>query len=364
MKRINSLNDALNYNNRTFDFGFRADHIPDVPVYAACDKEEVVMTVLPYNGIPVIEIEKSFDEIDFAVIEEIGRSKYLSSLQAYQYVGLRGFTVRRQGIRNRLNKMMKLRVIREYELKMQESTGGLKVYDLDYKGFLIAQHRGVLFHKGNRYLSNTKKQELDQFDTPEDIKRILVGNMIILANLMNGAACQRFGIMETMRPTQELPITDGRIIRTAANIQLDEESILLYEVARSTPHSMRKLADKVKRYYTLIHDSCYCENNCYGYEAAPQLVICGESYEHCVKINQYLRCRGLITKADSLLYTEDLFYVQRSLQTVYELDEVGNRTWYRLPERQTVTDPEYMAGSIELFDNKSFGIDEGRKKYA
>lgn len=343
MKKMEKFNDAVNYSSRAFDFGFRADHIPDIPVYAAREGEDVFMTVLPFNGMPVEEIEESFDAVDFAVVEELGRSKYLSSLQIYQFIGLRGLTVQRQGIRNRLNKMMKLRVVREYELKTPETERGLKVYDLDYKGSQIASHRGVLFHKGNRYLSNTKKQELDAFDTAENIKRILVGNMISLSSLMNGVACERFGIMETMRPTQELPITDGCILRTAANIQLDEESILLYEVVRSTPHAMRKLADKVSRYYTLINDSRYRENNYYGHEAVPQLIICGESYGHCVKIDQYLRRRGLISETDSLLYTEDLFYVQQTLQTLYELDEAGNRSWYSLPERQMVTDMERSA---------------------
>ena len=101
---------------------------------------------------------------------------------------------------------------------------------------------------------------------------------------------------------------------------------------------MRKLADKVNRYYTLINDSRYRENNYYGHEAVLRLVICGENYEHCVKIDQYLRSRGLISETDSLLYTEDLFYVRQTLQTLYELDETGNRTWYSLPERQMVTD--------------------------
>lgn len=343
MKKIEKFNDTVNYSNRAFDYGFRADHIPDVPVYAAREGEDVFMTVRPFNGVPVEKIEEFFDAVDFAMVEELGRSKFLSSLQIYQLVGLRGFSVQRQGIRNRLNKMMKLRVIREYELKTPEAERGLKVYDLDYKGFRIACHRGVRFHKGNRYLSNTKKQELDAFDTAEDIKRILVGNMITLAGLMNGVACERFGIMETMRPVQELPITDGCIIRTAANIQLDEESILLYEVVRSTPHAMRKLADKVNRYYTLINDSRYRENNYYGHEAVPQLIVCGENYEHCVKIDQYLRSRGLISETDSLLYTEDLFYVQQTLQNLYELDDVGNRTWYSLPERQMITDVERSA---------------------
>ena len=35
MKKIEKFNDTVNYSNRAFDFGFRADHIPDIPVYAA-----------------------------------------------------------------------------------------------------------------------------------------------------------------------------------------------------------------------------------------------------------------------------------------------------------------------------------------
>ncbi|MDO5132824.1 MAG: hypothetical protein Q4D81_07565 [Eubacteriales bacterium] len=343
MKKTEKFNDIVNYSDRAFDYGFRADHVPETPVYAAREGEEVFITALPYNGTPIEEIEDLFDAVDFAMVEELGRSRYLSSLQIYQYVRLRGLTVQRQGIRNRLNKMKKLRLIREYDLKVPEAESGLKAYDLDYKGFQIALHRGVLFHKGNRYLSNKKKQELDKFDTSEDIKRILVGNMIVLASLMNNVSCKRFGIMETMRPTQEFPITDGCIIRTAANIQLDEESILLYEVVRSGPHAMRKLADKVSRYYTLINDTRYLENNYYGYKAVPQLIICGECYDHCVKIDQYLRSRNLINNTDSLLYTEDLFYVRRTLQTLYELDETGKRTWYSLPERKVFTDMEKIA---------------------
>lgn len=59
-----------------------------------------------------------------------------------------------------------------------------------------------------------------------------------------------------------------------------------------------------------------------------------------VKIDQYLRSRGLISETDSLLYTEDLFYVQ---QTLYELDEEGYCTWYSLPARQMDADIERSA---------------------
>lgn len=343
MKKIERFNNSANYCNTAFDFGFRTDKVPDKAVYAAREDEEVFLTVLPFNATSVEEIQQKFDDVDFAIIEEIARSKYLSSLQVYQFVRLRGLHVQRAGSDRRLKKMMKLRVIREYEIKAPDTLRGLKVYDLDFKGFQMARQRGVIFNKGNLYISTRKKQELALFDTAEDMKRILVGNMITLADLMNGVALDRFGIMETMRLAQEVPVTDGSILRTAANIQLDEESILLYEVVRSTPHSMRKLADKVTRYYTLANNPRYQENNYYGHAAVPQLVICGESYEHCVKIDQYLRSRELINEKDSLLYTDDLLYVQRTLQNLYELDEDGRRTWYSLPARQSVTEMERSA---------------------
>ena len=343
MKKIERFNNSANYCNTAFDFGFRTDKIPDKPVYSAREDEEVFLTVRPFNATPIEEIEQKFDDIDFAMIEEIARSKYLSSLQVYQFVRLRGLHVQRAGSDRRLKKMVRLRVIREYEIKAPDTLRGLKVYDLDFKGFQIARQRGVTFNKGNQYISTRKKQEQALFDTAEDMKRILVGNMIILADLMNGVALDRFGIMETMRLAQKLPVMDGCILRTAANIQLDEESILLYEVVRSTPHSMRKLADKVTRYYTLANHPRYLENNYYGHAAVPQLVICGESYEHCVKIDQYLRSKGLINEKDSLLYTDDLLYVQRTLQNLYELDKDGHRTWYGLPARQSVAEMERSA---------------------
>lgn len=161
-------------------------------------------------------------------------------------------------------------------------------------------------------------------------------------NVLSEAACENI-LARLDKELGVLPITDGCIIRTATNIQLDDESILLYEVVRSTPHAMRKLANKINRYYKLINDVRYRQSNYYGYKSVLQLVICGESYEHCIKIDKYLRSRELISEKDSLLYTEDLFYVQQTLQNLYELDEDGQRTWYSLPARHSVRDMERSA---------------------
>ena len=42
MNKMEKFNDAVNYRNRAFDYGFRADHVPEKPVYAVRDGEDVM----------------------------------------------------------------------------------------------------------------------------------------------------------------------------------------------------------------------------------------------------------------------------------------------------------------------------------
>ena len=88
--RIGSImeiyNDAKNYNNRMFDFGFNAETAPTKNVLGVIENEKVTMVEYPFNGIGVRKIMKGFDAVDFAIVEELGRSKYLSSIQIYQYI--------------------------------------------------------------------------------------------------------------------------------------------------------------------------------------------------------------------------------------------------------------------------------------
>jgi hypothetical protein len=330
---MNSYNDTANYNNRAFDFGFWSSAAPKIAVFGAIEDEKVLKTEYPYNGTYIDTIKKNFDPIDFAIIEEIGRSKYLTSLHIYQFVRLRGLAVSRGGVRNRINKMLKLRLLIEYTLRPENLVHGIKAYGLDTKGKKIALDCKVLFNRGNMVLSEHQKEHFGRYDTAEDIKRILVGNMIVLGLLMNGANLRRFGIMETMRVDQALPITNKCIIRTASNVQLGDESHLLYEVVRNTQASMESLANKVDRYYQVVSSRQYKENNYYGYTSVPQLILCGENYEHNLKIDKYLRDTGLYSEEDTLLYTEDLLYVQATLKNLYVLDENGNRAWYSIPAK-------------------------------
>ena len=187
---------------------------------------------------------------------------------------------------------------------------------------------------GNRYLSYSKRKEKEvPDDTPCDVKRILVGNQIILNLLMSNTKMKRFGIMETMRATEYEQAETGCIIRTAANVEIDENSVLAYEVVRDTPDAYEKLLNKIERYYKLINNAEYLVSNYHGNTTYPQLIICGESLEHNIKIASYLKAQGMWRNEDPILFTEDLLNMKRSRISIYALSENDSQIWYELPER-------------------------------
>ena len=333
MKKIAGLNDAANYANVFADFGINSDSLPDRAVFAVDGYERVYRPEVHYDPTPMAKIKTQLDEVDYAIIEEIARSKYLVSFQIFQFLVLRGFSVKRTGIRNRLNKMIKYRIVREFEIRRENSETGLRFYELDYRGFQIAREQDVVFHMGNRFLSDRKKEEVGFEEDAVAVKRILAANMVILGLLRNGAVMDGFGFNETVRATANGQIMEDCILRTQGMFWIGDDSIFLVEVVRSTEHGMTKLADKLSRYYSLVNHAGYLEENAHGHGALPQLVICAESAVHAREIDTYLRNNGLWSEEDTVLYTHDLLYMGRSLRTFYELNEDGTQIWYSLPMR-------------------------------
>ena len=216
------------------------------------------------------------------------------------------------------------------------STGaehGLKYYELDYFGYQLSMERGVSFNMGNRYVPFSKRREKGiPDDTACDVKRILVGNQIILNLLMSNTQMQRFGIMETMRAIDLEKAGGSCMVRTAAYVKIDNNSVLAYEVVRDTPDSYEKLMSKLERYYKLIHSETYLESNYHGDTSYPQMVICGESRDHNIKIAEYLRANGMWSEENTILFTEDLLNMKRSLVSIYALADDNSQIWYALPE--------------------------------
>lgn len=333
MKETHRLNDTANYSNVYADFGIHSDRLPEKAAFAVEGFEIAGRTPVPYEPTAMVRFLAMMDDVDVAIIEEVARSKYLVSFQIFQYLGLRGFSVKRTGLRNRLNKLLKYRILREFEIRREGLESGLRYYELDYRGFQIAQERGVVFHMGNRFLSDRKKEEQGFVEDVVAVKRILAANMVILGLLRNGVCLDGFGFNETVRVTNCDSIVDDCILRTQGIFWIGEDSVFLVEVVRSTERGLEKLADKVKRYYALVNNANYLVENAHGHTALPQLVVCAESLEHAQEIDRFLRSEGLWKEEDTILYTHDLLHMKTSLRTLYEMNEDGSLVWYSLPSR-------------------------------
>ena len=325
-------NDPNYYRRATEELA--ASPVPKTPALAIKNGEVIRHWHVEHCPTSVEALRALLDEIDLAIIESVSVAKYLTSLQIFEYVVLRGFDENRIKIRKRINKMVIHRVIRESELMLPGADQGLRYCELDYFGFHLALEQGIQFHKGNCYVSYSKRMEKGiEDDTPCDVKRVLVGNQIVLGLLKSGAKMERFGIMETMRIVDPNHSIGDCIIRTAAIVHIDENSVLAYEVVRDTPESLAKIQDKVRRYYELINNKMYLLRNYHGDRSYPQMIICGESYEHNKKIAEYLRECGLWNMEDPILFTEDLLNIKNSLASIYRLKDDNSQIWYTLPRR-------------------------------
>lgn len=320
--KYTKLNDPNTYSRITPEL--EEMPIPAHTIFNVVENEEIKRSYVQSRTTTLQELRILLDEEDITIVETIAASKYLTSLQIFEYITLRGLDVKREKLRKHLLKLMKYRVIQESMLLQPGCVKGIMYYELNYLGFLLSKN-GIDFHKGIQFTGISKS------DDPSHIKRILVGNQIILNLLMSNTVMERFGVMETMRPIIEGSV-ENNLIRTAVYARIDEDSVLAYDVVRDTEEGYLKILDKVNRYYQLIHNQDYLISNFHHDIVYPQLIICGESYEHNVKIRQLLKESNLYNDEDPILFTEDLLNLRRSPVSIYELGEDNKQIWYSLPQ--------------------------------
>ena len=320
--KYTKLNDPNTYSRITPEL--EEMPIPAHTIFNVAENEEIKRSYVQSRTTTLQELRILLDEEDITIVETIAASKYLTSLQIFEYITLRGLDVKRENLRKHLLKLMKYRVIQESMLLQPGCVKGIMYYELNYLGFLLSKN-GIDFHKGIQFTGISKS------DDPCRIKRILVGNQIILNLLMSNIVMERFGVMETMRPIVEGSV-GNILIRTPVYVRLDQNSVLAYDVVRDTEEGYLKILDKVNRYYQLIHNQDYLISNFHHDIVYPQLIICGESYEHNVKILNLLKDSNVYNDEDPILFTEDLLNLRRSPVSIYELGEDNKQIWYSLPQ--------------------------------
>ncbi len=320
--KYTKLNDPNTYSRITPEL--EEMPIPAHTIFNVAENEEIKRSYVQSRTTTLQELRILLDEEDIIIVETIAASKYLTSLQIFEYITLRGLDVKRENLRKHLLKLMKYRVIQESMLLQPGCVKGIMYYELNYLGFLLSKN-GIDFHKGIQFTGISKS------DDPCRIKRILVGNQIILNLLMSNIVMERFGVMETMRPIVEGSV-GNILIRTPVYVRIDQNSVLAYDVVRDKEEGYLKILDKVNRYYELLHNQDYLNSNFHGDQVYPQLIICGESYAHNVKIRKLLKESNLYNDEDPILFTEDLLNLRRSPVSIYELGEDNKQIWYSLPQ--------------------------------
>lgn len=157
MMNYTKWNDPKTYERMTAELA--AYTVPETPIFAARDDEHIEHSRVQYCMTSVDELRELLDSVDYAIVEQVACSKYLNSLQIFEYITLRGYDVDRPKLRKRILKLMKYRVIQENEMVSAGAEHGLKYYELDYFGYQLALEQGVNFHMGNRYVSFSKRRE-------------------------------------------------------------------------------------------------------------------------------------------------------------------------------------------------------------
>lgn len=334
--------------------------------FALEEGETIASNAQNYVSLDLSQIQEKLDVLDRVLIEEVARSRALTSLQCAELVSMRLSPYTRETIGKHLSKLVSLRALRQKSILRPGSKSGLRFYELDVFGNdLVRDH--VYFHSGNRFLSWRRQQEIGAEETALSIKRILCANQILVGLLKNGAKMERFGVQEifAFHPNGAGSEGKGPVFRASATAVLDEQSILAYEVVRDTEESMAALEEKITRYYGLV-DAMEAEYENEGREngalkesgrpaaqsrfhedenadftpgdplgmdhpPVPQLVLCAETYEHAKKIQNRLKEKDLLRDKDPILFTEDRLNFNDSLVSLYELKEDSSRQWYRIP---------------------------------
>lgn len=314
------------------------DKIPQMTAFRFVEGEYVEYSERPYHQLTDGQVMYSISPLDRELITRVAMSKYVTEKQLYEYMHLQGRKEYRNQIAQHLKKLVNLRVLQECCLRRPEDTSalsGIPCFRLDYWGRIIALEENVPFHTGNVYVSKGKKKrdELKE-DTALEIKRILAANRIMLGLLKSEVSMERFGFVETFRPLENrrYPSSDSKapIMRVPLNVAIDLSLVFAYEVVRDCQEELERLGNKMKRYYSLEASIEYLMDNVHGYEDAPQLIICGESWEHNLRIKKYLKERNLWDFKIPIYFTEDLLNLQDSNQSVYEITESKEKKWYEM----------------------------------
>ena len=256
---------------------------------------------------------------------------YLTEPQIRAHLALRGEVLTPEELKEKIDLLLRCNFLRRVECCLR-SRVTLACYCTGVQGNAVAKSADVHLHRGNCYMSKQKRMQLNKgvVDEPQEIKRVVQANMVILGLLNAGIPMAHYGIRETLR-TDDGGISDS-IVRTIGTMQLDRANHLVLEVIRKDS-DWEAVWSKIDRFSRMIKRPDFLETVTISLEGLPQLIVCGEDDTHNRQIHQMLERRGILAQNPDMtvLYTTDQ-QVRKDPLEFYAFEETGEKLFFSLGE--------------------------------
>ena len=261
----------------------------------------------------------------------IALRKYMTIEQIFIMENINGYCMSEAMLNDILYGLEKRRILTRYKLFVPNVADGVNFYGLNFWGSVKArQEMGIQLHKGICWYppKDREKRGIPK-ETASDVKRILMGNQILVELKKAGVPLKKEGVMETFRTLgKEKP----DLFRSTVNVEIDENSILAFDVVRTYSTAYLEVVSKMERYYRLLKDKDYLNHNYHNHKEFPQVVFVVEDEEHAKKLKRYLQERGVWNLDDvTILFSEDALIMSDVVKSIYELDDNDEKIWYELP---------------------------------
>jgi hypothetical protein len=242
------------------------------------------------------------NEIHFQIMEIINEFEFITSRQIFQMLKYKGLEIKSQDkVNNKLEDMIKSKIITRYYFSSNEGKGIFRVYCLDKIGKYLLNSRGV----------KTNWQPTDNTKPVYMLKRRLAGNQAIIAYMQKVKSYRGF-VLEPMLFAKKQNIkfqsSGGQIILVKDDMKTD----FLFEVVRRNVGWEEKFIEKIKLYqefYEMFQPKDCC------FDKIPQLVVIGEDDAHLIDI---FRC---VKKVKAELRGIDIYYTTDLRQLDNEMDK-------------------------------------------
>lgn len=284
-------------------------------------------------GEPIDNAEESLNlnAIEEEILVLIALRKYMTIQQILDMECLNGSCLKEVALNDILFGLEKRRVLTRYKMFIPNVSDGIVFYGLNFWGSVkVRQEMGIQLHKGICWYPPKDRQMRGiPKEIASDVKRILMGNQILVEFEKAGVPMKKAGVMETFRTLKK---DKPDLFRSTVNIEMDDNLILAFDVVRTYSTAYMEVVSKMERYYRLLKDKDYLAHNYHNHKTFPQVVFVVEDEEHAKKLKRYMQERGVWNLEDvTVLFTEDALVMSNVTKSIYELDENDEKIWYELP---------------------------------